>query len=99
MYQILTDSCCDVPYTLLEGLNVDFISMYIDIDGQEIADDLGESFDINAFYQEIAEGALPTTSQVNVGRYIEFFKQYAEKNIPVLYICFSSGLSGSYQSS
>lgn len=98
MYQILTDSCCDVPYTLLKGLNVDFISMYIDIDGQEIADDLGESFDINAFYQEIAEGALPTTSQVNVGRYIEFFKQYAEKNIPVLYICFSSGLSGSYQS-
>lgn len=98
MYQILTDSCCDVPYKLLKDLNVDFISMYIDIDGQEIADDLGESFDINAFYQEIAEGALPTTSQVNVGRYIEFFKQYAEKNIPVLYICFSSGLSGSYQS-
>ncbi|MGM0214326.1 DegV family protein [Enterococcus sp. AZ109] len=98
MYQILTDSCCDVPYQLLKELSVDFISMFIDVNGQEMVDDLGEHFDIHAFYQEIAEGALPTTSQVNVGRYTEFFKQYAAKDIPILYICFSSGLSGSYQS-
>ncbi|GCF92406.1 hypothetical protein NRIC_02970 [Enterococcus florum] len=98
MYQILTDSCCDVPYTLLNELNVDFISMYIDINGQEMVDDLGKDFDISAFYKKIEEGAMPTTSQVNVGRYVEFFKKYADQKIPILYICFSSGLSGSYQS-
>ncbi|MBO1306383.1 DegV family protein [Enterococcus sp. 669A] len=98
MYQILTDSCCDVPYQVLKELSVDFISMFINVNGQELVDDLGEHFDINGFYQEIAEGALPTTSQVNVGRYTEFFTQYAAKDIPILYICFSSGLSGSYQS-
>ena len=98
MYQILTDSCCDVPYTLLEENHVDFISMYVTVDGEEIADDLGRNFKIEDFYQKIKEGAMPTTSQVNVGRYVEFFREYAEKNIPILYICFSSGMSGSYQS-
>ena len=33
MYQILTDSCCDLPYEVLEENNVDFISMYVSIDG------------------------------------------------------------------
>ena len=41
---------------------------------------------------------MPTTSQINVGRYLEFFRSYAEKQIPVLYVAFSSGLSGSYSS-
>lgn len=98
MYQILTDSCCDLPYTLLEEIKVDFISMYVEVNGTEMADDLGHNFKIDEFYQKIKDGAMPTTSQVNVGRYVEFFRSYAEKNIPVLYICFSSGLSGSYQS-
>ena len=66
MYQILTDSCCDVPYALLEENNVDFISMYVTVEGNEIADDLGRNFKIDDFYQKIKEGAMPTTSQVNV---------------------------------
>ncbi len=40
MYQILTDSCCDVPYEIVEENNVDFISMHVSIGGTEIADDL-----------------------------------------------------------
>ena len=52
MYQILTDSCCDVPYELLEENNVDFISMYVSIDGTEFADDLGRSFKIDDFIKK-----------------------------------------------
>ena len=70
MYQILTDSCCDLPYEVLEENNVDFISMYVSIDGTEFADDLGRNFKIDYFYQRIKDGAMPTTSQVNVGRYV-----------------------------
>ena len=47
---------------------------------------------------QLKNGAMPTTSQINVGRYLEFFRSYAEKQIPVLYVAFSSGLSGSYSS-
>lgn len=98
MYQILTDSCCDIPYQVLKENQVDFISMHVDVAGKELVDDLGKDFVIDDFYEEIKQGAMPTTSQVNVGRYVEFFKQYASQQVSVLYICFSSGLSGSYQS-
>lgn len=98
MYQLLTDSCCDIPYEILNEHHVDFISMYVSINGEEFADDLGKTFKIQDFYEEIRNGAMPTTSQVNVGRYVEFFKKYAEMKMPILYLCFTSGMSGSYQS-
>lgn len=97
-FKLMTDSCCDLPYTYLEANDVDFISMTIQLNGKELVDDLGKTFDYNWFLQEIKAGGMPTTSQVNVGRYIEFFRPYVEKKIPILYVAFSSGLSGSYQS-
>lgn len=97
-FKLMTDSCCDLPYTYLKENNVDFISMTIQLNGKELIDDLGENFDYEWFLQEIKSGGMPTTSQVNVGRYIEFFRPFVEKKIPILYLAFSSGLSGSYQS-
>lgn len=97
-FKLMTDSCCDLPYTYLEANDVDFISMTIQLNGKELIDDLGRTFDYDWFLQEIKNGGMPTTSQVNVGRYIEFFRPYVTKNIPILYLAFSSGLSGSYQS-
>lgn len=97
-FKIMTDSCCDLPYTYLEAKDVDFISMTIQLNGKELVDDLGKTFDYDWFLEEIKIGGMPTTSQVNVGRYIEFFRPYVEKKVPILYLAFSSGLSGSYQS-
>ncbi|WP_086445392.1 DegV family protein [Candidatus Enterococcus lemimoniae] len=97
-FKLMTDSCCDLPYTYLEANDVDFISMTIQLNGKELVDDLGKTFDYDWFLQEIKTGGMPTTSQVNVGRYIEFFRPFVEKKIPILYLAFSSGLSGSYQS-
>lgn len=98
MYQIVTDSCCDVPYQLLKEKDVAFIPMIVNINGQEFLDDLGEIFDYEQFLQSLKDKQQPTTSQINVGRYIEFFKPYCEKNEPVVYLCFTSGMSGSYNS-
>ncbi len=97
-FKLMTDSCCDLPYTYLEANDVDFISMTIQLNGKELVDDLGKTFDYDWFLQEIKIGGMPTTSQVNVGRYIEFFRPFVEKKTPILYLAFSSGLSGSYQS-
>ena len=41
-----------------------------------------------------AKGAKPTTSQVNVGQFQEIFKGYAQRKENLLYIAFSSVLSG-----
>ncbi|ALS02356.1 fatty acid-binding protein DegV [Enterococcus silesiacus] len=97
-FKLMTDSCCDLPYTYLEANDVDFISMTIQLNGKELIDDLGKTFDYDWFLHEIKTGGMPTTSQVNVGSYIEFFRPWVETKTPILYLAFSSGLSGSYQS-
>lgn len=98
MYQIVTDSCCDLPYTTLKEEGIDFVSMEIILNDDVFLDDAGETFDIEEFYNQLKNGALPLTSQVNVSKYVDFFTPYVKENIPVLYVCFSSRLSGSYQS-
>lgn len=98
MYQIITDSCCDLPYEVLEEHNIAFIPMFINLDGKEYVDDLGKTFNQENFLEKIKDGGQPSTTQINVGRYLEYFKEYADKKIPLLYVAFSSGLSGSYNS-
>lgn len=98
MYQLLTDSAVDLPYQTLAKHNVDFVSMHVKVDEQEYLDDLGKHFDLGNFYQKIAEGVMPSTAQINVGEFVEFFKPYVKDQTPILYLGFSSGLSGTFNS-
>ena len=42
---------------------------------------------------------MPVTSQINPNVYKEAFEEYVKEGKEILYLCFSSGLSGSYQTS
>lgn len=94
-FELLTDSCCDLTYDYLEKNNVNYISMLINIDGKEYVDDLRKDFDYQWFINQLRNGKVPTTSQINIGTYIEIFKLFIDQSKPVLYLAFSSGLSGS----
>lgn len=96
MYQLLTDSTVDLPYQRLKDKHVDFVSMNVTIDDQEYADDLGHHFDLKNFYHQIDNGVMPSTAQINIGQFIEFFKPYVQAHTPILYLGFSSGLSGTF---
>jgi len=98
MYQILTDSECDLPLASLQAGDVDAISFHVKMGDKDLINDFGESYDINEFYKQIQAGVMPTTTQVNVGEYFEFFKPYVEAKTPIVYVGFSSGLSGSLSS-
>ena len=98
MYQLITDACCDVPADVLNKLNVAYIPMTLDLDGKQYDDDLGQTFDYQWFLECLKENKQPTTSQINVGQYLSYFKPYAQQQIPLLYVAFSSGLSGSFSS-
>lgn len=97
-FQILTDSCCDLPLEIIDQYNLDVISFTITIEGEELIDDLGRTFNKNQFFERLKGGATASTSQINIHTYLEKFKQYVEKGTPLLYLAFSSGLSGSYYS-
>ena len=72
MYQIVTDSCCDLPYQVLQAAKVDYLSMKIQLDEEELVDDLGKTFNYDHYMEQLRNGATPTTSQINVGQYLEF---------------------------
>ncbi|MEG0748786.1 MAG: DegV family protein [Carnobacterium sp.] len=95
-YKIIADSCCDLPLEFVEKHHIHIMNMVINMEGKEIIDDLGKTFDREAFFKNIKEGKIASTSQINIGTYLEVFKYYVEKGEPILYLAFSSGLSGSY---
>ena len=97
-YQIITDSCSDLPLELVDRYNLDIVSFIIRIGNEELVDDMGKSFNKEAFFQRLKEGETASTSQVNVHSYLEKFKYYIEKGMPVLYLAFSSALTGSFNS-
>ena len=55
-----------------------------------------KELDWKEFYRLMRqEGKMPTTSQVNPEQYKEYFTEFLKENKKLLYISFSSGLSGS----
>ena len=94
-------SCCstaDMPLEYFQRRNIPFVCFHFNIDGKEYPDDLGQSMSFEEFYRRIAAGALPTTSQVNVAQFVDFFEPYLAAGKDILHISLSSGLSGTYQS-
>lgn len=92
---IITDSCSDLPEEFIVKNNIPVIRMSYQFKGSEYEDDGGKSIKYNEFYDAMRNGELPTTSQINVYRYKEVFKKYIEAGQSIIYIGFSSALTGS----
>ncbi|MEG1557478.1 MAG: DegV family protein, partial [Oscillospiraceae bacterium] len=75
-----------------------YVCFHFTMNGSEYADDLGESMPFEEFYGKIAAGALPTTSQVNVDQFLEFFEPFLADGKDIIHVSLSSGLSGSLNS-
>lgn len=94
-------SCCstaDMPLAHFQKRNIPFVCFHFNMDGKEYPDDLGQTLSFEEFYGRIAAGAMPTTSQVNVAQFVEFFEPYLAAGKDILHISLSSGLSGTYNS-
>lgn len=77
---------------------MDIVNFTITISGEELIDDMGKTFDKTSFFNRLKEGETASTSQVNVHAYLEKFKKYVDEGKPVIYLGFSSELSGSLNS-
>jgi DegV family protein with EDD domain len=97
-YVITCCSTADMPYEYFQKRNISFVCFHYTMDGKEYPDDLGQTMSFEEFYARIAAGAMPTTSQVSVGQYVDFFEPYLADGKDILHISLSSGLSGSYNS-
>jgi len=71
--------------------------MQIVLDGDIIMDN--KDVDIKDFYKKLKEGKRPTTSMISPSIYEETFEKFLKQNYDIIYVSFSSGLSGSYNAS
>ncbi len=94
-------TCCstaDLAREQFEKRNIPFVSFHFIMDGKEYADDLGKSMPFDMFYKKISDGATPTTSQVNVEQFCEFFEPFLKEGKDIIHVTLSSGISGVYNS-
>ncbi|MDR3208035.1 MAG: DegV family protein [Oscillospiraceae bacterium] len=94
-YVLLTDSGADLPYRYYEEHSIEFLRIRVTINGQTREDDAGKSLDYADFYRMMRGGMMPTTSMINPEDYTRVFTPHLEAGRDILYIAFSSALSGS----
>lgn len=92
---IITDSCSDLPLQYVKDNNIPVIEMMYHLKGNDYKDDFGVSIDYKKFYDEVRAGEMPTTSQINAYTFTEEFKKHIASGKSIIYIGFSSALSGS----
>ena len=89
------ESTVDMPYSYISGRDIPVIFYTYMIDDVEYVDDMGRDPEaLDKFYALIADGKLPTTSQINCERYCEYFDELLQKG-DVLHINFGSGMTAS----
>ena len=97
-YRIFTDSTADVSPEQLEKLTqVTYIPMDITLGDQAYTYGPGGNITAKEFYAAQRAGKFASTSQINPDTYLHCFEESLAKGEDVLYLCFSSGLSGTFQ--
>ncbi|MGN0478180.1 MAG: DegV family protein [Hominenteromicrobium sp.] len=98
-YRIVTDSTIDLTQKMIKELELTVISLRFMIDGKTYRDESDKSeMPTETFYAKLREGKMSTTSQINADEFTRVFEPILEAGEDVLYIAFSSGLSGTCQS-
>lgn len=98
-YRIVTDATADLPQELVESLGISVIPMECRLNEQTfIYEPTSKYMKPEAFYAQMREGASTATSQINVFAYASHFEPILQAGEDILFIAFSSALTGSQQS-
>lgn len=97
-FKIMTDSTADLPEAWIKQENITVLGLTVQLDGTTYETVGDKKITGPDLLEKMGTGGMPTTSQVNVGQFEMAFHQAISAGQDVLYIAFSSGLSGTYQS-
>ena len=99
-YIVVTDSCSDLTPELIDEYQLPVYPMEFVLDGKNYKNYPDErEIELNTFYKLLKDGHSGTTAQISPSNFIDFFTPYLEDGLDILYIAFSSALSGTYNSS
>ena len=98
-YVLFTDSSADLSQQLVEELGVEVLPLCFTMGDKTYRNwPDNREMDPEEFYRMLREGAMATTSAVNVGDYTEALTPFLEAGKDVLVLAFSSGLSATCNS-
>lgn len=97
MYQIITDSACDLPASMLEQLKVSAVPLIVNFRGEARQDSVADA-EVKTLYDAMRAGEVATTSAVNPDDWSRFIEPVLAAGQDALVLAFSSGLSTTYQS-
>ena len=99
-FVVMTDTSSNLPSSKIREHDIKEIAFPYFIKGKTYhCTDTG-SFDGETFYNAIKQrGVEVTTSQITPQQYIDFYEPFLKEGKDILYICMSSGISGSCSSS
>ena len=96
-FKILTDSCCNLPEYMIDEFGLEVFPLTFMVDGREHQSYLkGKVTDLSKFYDMMREGKVITTSLPNLDSARKLMAAQLEEGHDVLYLGFSSGLSGTF---
>ena len=96
-FVIMTDRCCDLTAQMAEELNISVQPLSLLLNDQTYRNYLdGREIGFKEFYDIMRGGSLGSTSAVSVGDFEEAMRPILAEGRDLLYIGFSSGLSGTF---
>lgn len=93
-YVFMTDSDSDLPFSYVDELDMTMVYMPYIIDGKEYFDDLGRAGKQKEYFDNMRAGATPVTSLLPQAVYEEYFEPVFQQGKDILFVSFSSQLSG-----
>ena len=99
-FEIVTDSCCNLLEDMIDDFGIHVLPLTFMVDGEDEVYQShlkGERTDLKQFYTMMREGKVFKTSLPNLAESEALFRELLGSGRDVLYIAFSSGLSGTYQ--
>lgn len=97
-YVLSSETTCDMPREYYKENGVNLLGLTYTINGKDYDSAAEDSLSPKEFFQMIADGAMPKTSQVTIEQAANSFEKLVREGKDVLHLAFSSGLSGTYQS-
>ncbi len=94
-FQLSCESTVDMPYSYVAGRDISVAFYTYSVDGEVYVDDMGRDPEaLPNFHKMLKEGKMPSTSQINLYSYTEYFEELLQKG-DVLHLAFGRGMSAS----
>lgn len=96
-YKLFCDSTCDLTDEIAKEQNIEIIPMQFSVDNKNYSHYLDErEMTLSDFYAALKNGANVTTAQVQYDTFANSFEPFLKEGKDIIYICFTSGMSGTY---